>query len=129
MTEPCEPLHIDFHLTVLYGTAMSNTLRTVGGALGTALLVSIMSSRAKQQAADMIQAAGINPQDAAANKEAVAYIAMESTIHGINTAFVVATCISAIALVLAFFIRKTSPHEQVRPTVSARQAADRGMEG
>lgn len=111
-----------------HGTAMSNTLRTVGGALGTALLVSIMSSRAKQQAADMIQAAGINPQDAA-NKEAVAHITMESTIHGINTAFLVATWISAIALVLAFFIRKTSPQEQVRPTVSASQAADRGMEG
>ncbi|MGN7455278.1 DHA2 family efflux MFS transporter permease subunit [Paenibacillus pasadenensis] len=105
-----------------HGTAMSNTLRTVGGALGTALLVSIMSSQAKQQGADMIRQAGIDPSDAA-NKAAVAHITQEAYIHGINSAFLLATWISAAALVLAFFIRKTSPQEAVVQSVPAAAVA------
>ncbi|GJM71281.1 hypothetical protein HMSSN036_34970 [Paenibacillus macerans] len=88
-----------------HGTAMANTLRTISGALGTALLVTIMSSRTKDRAAEMIMSAGINPQDPA-NAQQVALITKEATINGIDFAFVVATGITLVAFVLSFFIRK-----------------------
>ncbi|MGU3473547.1 DHA2 family efflux MFS transporter permease subunit [Paenibacillus sp. D51F] len=106
---------------IAHGTAMSNTLRTVAGALGTALLVSIMSSSAKSKGAEMITAAGLDPKDPA-NAKAVLHITQEATIHGINLAFLVATWISAAALVLAFFIRKTQPHVEVTPDSPAKPA-------
>ncbi|WP_068786120.1 DHA2 family efflux MFS transporter permease subunit [Paenibacillus phocaensis] len=94
-----------------HGTAMSNTLRTIAGALGTALLVTIMSSRAKDKATEMILAAGINPQDQA-NAQQVALITRDATINGIDFAFVVATGITLVAFVLAFFIRKVQINKE-----------------
>ncbi|MMZ62199.1 Multidrug resistance protein stp [compost metagenome] len=88
-----------------HGTAMSNTLRTIAGALGTALLVSIMSSRTKDRVTEMILAAGINPRDPA-NTEQLAQITKAATINGIDFAFEVATGITLAAFLLSFFIRK-----------------------
>lgn len=94
-----------------HGTAMSNTLRTIAGALGTALLVTIMSTRAKDKAAEMIISAGINPKDPA-NAQQLALITRDATINGIDFAFVVATGITLIAFVLAFFIRKVQVNKE-----------------
>ncbi|MEF2965297.1 DHA2 family efflux MFS transporter permease subunit [Paenibacillus sp. M1] len=94
-----------------HGTAMSNTLRTIAGALGTALLVSVMSSQTKERAAELIVSAGINPKDPA-NAEALAQITKEATIHGIDYAFVIATGITVIAFVLSFFIRKVKINKE-----------------
>ncbi|MBW4840494.1 MAG: DHA2 family efflux MFS transporter permease subunit [Paenibacillaceae bacterium] len=94
-----------------HGTAMSNTLRTIAGALGTALLVTIMSSRAKEKATEMIISAGINPKDPA-NAQQVALITRDATINGIDFAFVVATGITLVAFVLAFFIRKVQVNKE-----------------
>lgn len=88
-----------------HGTAMSNTLRTIAGALGTALLVSIMSSRTKDRVAEMILSAGINLRDPA-NAEQLVQITKAATIDGIDFAFEVATGITLVAFVLSFFIRK-----------------------
>ncbi|WMT39312.1 DHA2 family efflux MFS transporter permease subunit [Paenibacillus sp. D2_2] len=88
-----------------HGTAMSNTLRTIAGALGTALLVSVMTTRTKSQVTAQIIAAGINPKDPA-NAQQLAHITKEATINGIDYAFVIATGITAVAFVLSFFIRK-----------------------
>ncbi len=94
-----------------HGTAMSNTLRTIAGALGTALLVTIMSTRAKDKATEMILAAGINPKDPA-NAQQVALLTRDATINGIDFAFVVATGITLVAFVLAFFIRKVQVNKE-----------------
>lgn len=94
-----------------HGTAMSNTLRTIAGALGTALLVTIMSSRAKEKATEMIITAGINPKDPA-NAQQVALITRDATINGIDFAFVVATGITLVAFILAFFIRKVQVNKE-----------------
>ncbi|MGP0583592.1 DHA2 family efflux MFS transporter permease subunit [Paenibacillus timonensis] len=94
-----------------HGTAMSNTLRTIAGALGTALLVTIMSSRAKEKATEMILTAGINPKDPT-NAQQVALITRDATINGIDFAFVVATGITLVAFVLAFFIRKVQVNKE-----------------
>ncbi|OWR29465.1 MFS transporter [Saccharibacillus sp. O23] len=88
-----------------HGTAMSNTLRTIAGALGTALLVSIMSSKAKEVGKELIVSRGINPQDAAQAGQLKA-ATLEAMVQGINHSFVIATWMTAAAFVLAFFIKR-----------------------
>ncbi|KAF4323820.1 hypothetical protein G195_003026 [Phytophthora kernoviae 00238/432] len=88
-----------------HGTAMSNTLRTVAGAIGTAILVTIMSSKLKSHLADTLATGQIAADDKAAMLRATA----DATIYGVNYAFVVATAMTVVALLLAFFIRKTKP--------------------
>ncbi|WP_339216179.1 DHA2 family efflux MFS transporter permease subunit [Ornithinibacillus sp. FSL M8-0202] len=68
-----------------HGTAMNNTLRQMAGAIGTALLVTIMTSSA-------IPEEGVN-----------------GVIHGVNVAFSVAGIIAAVGLVLTFFIKYHHP--------------------
>lgn len=94
-----------------HGSAMSQTLRNVAGALGTALLVTIMTNTATSHAKDLVIAGKIDPKDAAA----MADVTHHATVYGINFSFEIATWMTLVALVLAFFIRKTSPAEE--PTV------------
>lgn len=95
-----------------HGSAMSQTLRNVAGALGTALLVTIMTNKATTEREALTIAAKINPTDKA-NAAQMAQIGKEATLYGIQHAFVVATWITLAALVLAFFIRKVKPHHEV----------------
>lgn len=88
-----------------HGTAMANTLRTVAGALGMALFVSLMTNRTKSEITDAVMSGQISQVD----KLAFAKFSQEAMIHGITHAFVVATWVTVAGLVLAFFIRKTSP--------------------
>ncbi|MWJ33760.1 MULTISPECIES: DHA2 family efflux MFS transporter permease subunit [Saccharibacillus] len=94
-----------------HGTAMSNTLRTIAGALGTALLVSIMSNKAAEIGKQLVVSMGINPQDAAQ----MATVTREATVQGINHSFVVATWMTAAAFVLAFFIKRVIVERQGVP--------------
>lgn len=68
-----------------HGTAMNNTMRQMGGSIGTAVLVSIMSSSAANAALS-------DP--------------MKSAVHGMNTSFIVSGAIAVIGLVLSFFLKK-----------------------
>ncbi|RWZ58707.1 DHA2 family efflux MFS transporter permease subunit [Halobacillus fulvus] len=64
-----------------HGTAMNNTMRQVSGAVGTALLVSVMTSQA-------------NPSEG-----------VSGLIHGVNVSFIVAGVIAVVGFVMAFFIK------------------------
>lgn len=116
-----------------HGTSASNTARTVAGSLGTAFLVTVMTTRSGFHSANFANVvSSANPY--LANKMAelghgVAAMAgipvqkgqilattmiygqsvQEATISGINDAFVVATMIAAVALLLAFFIKRAKP--------------------
>ncbi|WP_342046125.1 DHA2 family efflux MFS transporter permease subunit [Bacillus sp. OTU530] len=97
-----------------HGTAMNNTLQQVSGAIGTALLVTIMSNRtethAKELAADaMKHATGqLTPEAIAGMKQ---QIAMKAMLEGVNFAFFVTVFIAGLALVLAFFIKRAKQAE------------------
>lgn len=65
-----------------HGTAMNNTMRQVGGSIGTALLVTIMTNNAIEGVP-----AGM--------------------IHGVNISFLFATGLALIGLVLSFFIKRS----------------------
>ncbi|MDQ1002333.1 EmrB/QacA subfamily drug resistance transporter [Neobacillus niacini] len=97
-----------------HGTAMNNTLQQVSGAIGTALLVTVMSNRAESKAKELGEAAMANlteqpTQEALAQMEQ--QIMMSATLDGINFAFFVSVFIALVALVLAFFMKRVKQAE------------------
>lgn len=70
-----------------HGTAMNNTLRQVAAATGTAVLVTVMTTTAR------------DPE----------VYGVEGLIHGANVAFVVAGLIGVLGVIGSFFIREDAP--------------------
>ncbi|TDL75568.1 DHA2 family efflux MFS transporter permease subunit [Neobacillus sp. YX16] len=97
-----------------HGTAMNNTLQQVSGAIGTALLVTVMSNRAESKAKELGEAAMANlteqPTEAAL-AQMQQQIMMSATLDGINFAFFVSVFIAAVALILAFFMKRAKQAE------------------
>ncbi|HEX7004314.1 MAG TPA: DHA2 family efflux MFS transporter permease subunit [Trueperaceae bacterium] len=103
MTTGLNPLPARLHS---HGSAIMSTLQQVAGAVGTALLITIMTNRAivlgRTVSTDLAQAAGL------------------------RSAFGVASAIALVALVLTFFLRRSLPeeveeeeHAQIVPTSEA----------
>ncbi|MDQ6598549.1 DHA2 family efflux MFS transporter permease subunit [Bacillus salipaludis] len=95
-----------------HGTAMNSTLQQVSGAIGSALLVTIMSNRTKTHATDLA-ASAMKHLTGKPTPEAMAemkqQIAMKAMLEGINDSFLVSVGIASIALILAFFIKRVKP--------------------
>ncbi|OAH56656.1 MFS transporter [Domibacillus aminovorans] len=83
---------------IAHGTAISNTIRQVAGAVGTSLLVTIMTDRTKTHLTDMMSTGG--------NGATQEQMILEATIQGINDAYVVIIGIAVIGLLLSFFIKR-----------------------
>jgi len=114
-----------------HGTAMANTARTMAGAVGTAALVTVMTSHTVTHAKDLLQTSGISPKILgmissvkntadipkvlaqhgvdAKTIGMIGHLQSEATIKGMNDAFIVATILAVIAFVLAFFLKKIKP--------------------
>lgn len=105
-----------------HGSAMSQTLRTVGGALGTAWLVTVMSTKTKDVATNLIVAAKIDPNDKA-NAAKMLDITNHATVSGINHAFQYAFWLTIAALALSFFIRKTKPQKDFKANADTQTDA------
>ncbi|MDQ0200777.1 DHA2 family efflux MFS transporter permease subunit [Neobacillus ginsengisoli] len=118
------PRHLGAH-----GTAASNTARQVAGSIGTAFLVTVMTTRQGVHVGEYGSLiTGSNPFIAssftqigqglgavthlpAAGRQLATYLIYgqtmkQATIAGINDAFIVATGIAFVALILAFFIKR-----------------------
>ncbi len=91
-----------------HGSAMSQTLRNVAGALGTAFLVTLMTNAATSRVKELVVQNNIDP----ANQAAMLEVTQQGTIYGINHSFAISTWMTVAALVLAFFIRKVKPHQE-----------------
>lgn len=78
-----------------HGAAMSNTMRMVAASVGTAILVTVMTTT----------------EESAKNSPAIEY----PGIHGVNIAFMVVAGLSLLGLILAGFVKKTSPPEEDTP--------------
>ncbi|HET7627656.1 MAG TPA: DHA2 family efflux MFS transporter permease subunit [Bacillales bacterium] len=120
-----------------HGTAMSNTLRMVSGSLGTAFLVTVMANQTKEYVKSMLADKGIPVPEgaemtASTAKSALAqlppelqkqisHVIKEATIQGINDAFVVATGLSVLALLLSFFIKRTAPPKEVESVADSTE--------
>ena len=95
--------HIPQHLTP-HGTALNNTLSQVSGAIGSGILISVMTSRTASYATELT-----------ANATATATpktIMTQAMVEGINDTFFIATLLALFALILSFFIKKR-PRETV----------------
>jgi EmrB/QacA subfamily drug resistance transporter len=108
-----------------HGTAMNNTMSQVSGAIGTALLVTVMTTRAKTHATELIEAAKkVVPNPSVKITEAMQLkmqhdIQMKAMLEGINDAFFVSVFIAGLALVLALFIKRAKLAEdpgEVKPS-------------
>lgn len=88
---------------IAHGSAMINTLRTIAGSIGTALLVTIMSNAAKGYTVRLSEQVGVSINDLPPNA------LNEAMIHGVNTAFLVATFITLLAMVCSWFIESATP--------------------
>jgi EmrB/QacA subfamily drug resistance transporter len=113
-----------------HGTAVSNTMRQVAGSFGTALLVTIMSTRTTEHLANFSNnltfnntitaenivnlGAGVAAVTGLAPDVGGSYaltvlgglVAKESAIGGINDAFLVATLITVIGIVFSLFLNR-----------------------
>ncbi|MNJ58723.1 Multidrug export protein EmrB [compost metagenome] len=95
-----------------HGTAINNTVSQVAGSIGTAVLVTIFNSHTKTRAAQI--AADLQSQAAAsgttATEEQIAAMTQQVTqqalLDGINYTFLVATGITAVAVILSFFLKR-----------------------
>ncbi|MET1032082.1 DHA2 family efflux MFS transporter permease subunit [Domibacillus tundrae] len=88
-----------------HGTAMNNTLQQVSGAVGSAFLVTLMQNRTESEAERLAESAAGDPS-------AMANIANEAMLNGINFSFTVSVFIAIVALVLAFFMKRVTPSEK-----------------
>lgn len=111
-----------------HGTAMNSTLQQVSGAIGTALLVTVMSTRSvthgKELAASAMKHVTGHPT-AAVIAQMKQQIQTKAMLEGINDAFFVATLIAVVALILAFFIKRARQAED--PLV--KKKSDQMMNG
>ncbi|WP_042345327.1 DHA2 family efflux MFS transporter permease subunit [Bacillus massiliigorillae] len=98
-----------------HGTAMNSTLQQVSGAIGGALLVTIMSNRTETHAKDLAETAMSHltaQPTASAAAEMKQHIITQATIEGINDSFLVSVGIMVVAIILAFFIKRSKPMEE-----------------
>ncbi|MFS0838234.1 DHA2 family efflux MFS transporter permease subunit [Paenibacillus sp. 1P03SA] len=131
-----------------HGTAASNTARQIASSIGTAILVTIMTNRTTyhvgQYANDLsLSNPNYNPsglesmgaafaqqmgQSLAAGKAYASQmlyglVTKQSTIQGINDAFVVATGLTIVALVVSFFFRRVA-HGKTAKKKTAEKTAE-----
>ncbi|NUU59857.1 DHA2 family efflux MFS transporter permease subunit [Paenibacillus agri] len=92
-----------------HGTAISNTIKQVAGAIGTSLLVTVMTSRTKTHLQDMMATGGSGSKE---------HMLMEATIQGINDAYLVIIGIGIVGLLLSFFIKRTGQAEKEKTGIA-----------
>lgn len=103
-----------------HGTAMNNTLQQVSGAIGSALLITIMNGRTESKAAELTAQTieKMSPTEeipAVIEKE----ILNEAMLNGINFSFLVSTLIICVALILTLFMKRvTTPAAIIHPNDS-----------
>lgn len=85
-----------------HGTAISSTIQQVAGAVGTALLITVMSNGVQS----FLSSTGVEAKTASVD------ILRDATNHGIQSAYGVASFLAIIPFVLVFFLKRTQVSEQ-----------------
>lgn len=101
------PMHSNPH-----GTALNNTLQQVSGAIGSAVLLTIMTKKTESTGEQLFsdaQANGTVPTDPTAIEQFQQQIELQAMLEGINFTFFISTVIAGVALALTFFIKRVEP--------------------
>ncbi|MFC5648579.1 DHA2 family efflux MFS transporter permease subunit [Paenibacillus solisilvae] len=92
-----------------HGTAISNTIKQVAGGIGTALLITVMTTSTKTHLQDKIASGDTSSQK---------HLIMEASIQGINDAYLVIIGIGVVGLILSFFIKRVGQSEEVETLIT-----------
>lgn len=91
-----------------HGTAIWNTIRQVAGAVGTSLLVTVMTSSTNSNFQALLS-------EGTSNGETQQQLLMTASIQGVNDAYFVIIIIGIISFILSFFInREEQPLEEIQ---------------
>ncbi|MGW9018475.1 DHA2 family efflux MFS transporter permease subunit [Priestia megaterium] len=99
-----------------HGTAISNTIKQVAGAIGTALLVTVMTNSTTNHLQDLMSKGGLSG-------ETQQHMAMEASIQGINDAYFVILIIGIMSLLLSFFIKRVNSASEAGSTLTIEKPA------
>ncbi|MCT1902936.1 MDR family MFS transporter [Oceanobacillus sojae] len=94
---------------ISHGTAMTNTMRQVSASIGTAIVITVMTTTEAS--------AELNPE--------IAY----PMIHGINVAFMVITVLSLVGVVISFFIKNGNAPEEEQSHVQRDEREEQTAHG
>ncbi len=95
-----------------HGTAMNNTLQQVSGAIGSAILLTIMTKRMESTGAELFaeaKASGTAPTTAEGLALFKEQLEAQAMLDGIGFSFYLSTLVAIIALILAFFMKRVTP--------------------
>src|SRR5690625_1983998 len=94
-----------------HGTAINNTLQQVSGAIGSALLLTIMTKRMESSGEALFTQAvesGNVPASTEGLETLKVELANQAMLEGINFSFFIATLVATVALLLALFIQRVT---------------------
>jgi len=85
-----------------HGTAANNTIQQIAGAIGTAILIAVMNSKAMttQKLLEEEASKQVLPT------EELVLMSQQALLEGINLAFLVATGFTIVTLILSFFLKR-----------------------
>ncbi|MCG1029061.1 DHA2 family efflux MFS transporter permease subunit [Virgibacillus halodenitrificans] len=109
------PMHENPH-----GTAMNSTLQQISGAIGSALLLTVMDKRTESAGEELYKEAmgnGNVPQSPDALAQFKMELGSQAMLDGIQFTFFISTLIAIVALILAFFIKRVTPPKSTEVTV------------
>ncbi|KAA0955764.1 DHA2 family efflux MFS transporter permease subunit [Sporosarcina sp. ANT_H38] len=92
-----------------HGTAMNNTLQQVSGAIGSAILLTIMTKRMESTGAELFaeaQASGNAPTTAEGLAKLKEQLEAQAMLDGISFSFFISTIVAILALTLALFVKR-----------------------
>ncbi len=95
-----------------HGTAMNNTLQQVSGAIGSAILLTIMTKRMESTGAELFaetQASGNAPTTAEGLAKLKEQLEAQAMLDGINFSFLISTIVAIVALALSLFMKRVTP--------------------
>ncbi|WP_068677255.1 MDR family MFS transporter [Oceanobacillus sp. Castelsardo] len=100
-----------------HGVAMNNTIMQVSGAIGTALIVTIMAMRETSFATELLSQVVGEPTAALQQQ-----ISLEAMQAGINFAFLISGWVALVAMMLAFFMKRATSEKGIDDDVGKKVA-------
>ncbi|WP_186668088.1 DHA2 family efflux MFS transporter permease subunit [Sporosarcina sp. BP05] len=94
-----------------HGTAMNNTLQQVSGAIGSAILLTIMTKRMESTGAELfakVQASGNAPSTTEGLAKLKEQLEAQAMLDGISFSFFISTIVAIVALALSFFMKRVA---------------------
>ncbi|MBO0586790.1 DHA2 family efflux MFS transporter permease subunit [Sporosarcina sp. E16_8] len=94
-----------------HGTAMNNTLQQVSGAIGSAILLTIMTKRMESTGAELfaeVQVSGNAPSTAEGLAKLKEQLEAQAMLDGISFSFFISTIVAIVALALSLFMKRVA---------------------